>query len=263
VLRLDDRLVAEEVRIEIRRMALIGFRDEVILPNRARFQRSFIGSGASIKRNRERERSGSIASIPSVLLIPTQSTSATRPAFSQRLSSFSFGQLAAEVATGGTSPTITAKNIRRQMLAVLASLLTGDQRQEEIDNLWICLRIGVQGKERRSSVDAIERMQEEVGQRLSEDNSPGSFTPASTALPGQSEGSNLTAIDEKKVFVEQAMRERSQTMASAISSNSSNGISAPPMRAGRSLSMGEIVPVKKKRGFLSMRRRKSKNEGTS
>ncbi|KAI5481398.1 HbrB-like family protein [Pseudohyphozyma bogoriensis] len=148
----DGRRLREEGRIDVRKLALIGFRDHLILPHITRITLLFSElyesrpssrapsppsqtSGNSPQRHRTQPSYASNAST----LVPEASatTNSLHPAGAGATLRPPPG------ATSLPSASQAANARRRQMVAVCASLLTDDARQHELDELLRIMRSGV------------------------------------------------------------------------------------------------------------------------
>ncbi|KAM0748709.1 hypothetical protein T439DRAFT_349406 [Meredithblackwellia eburnea MCA 4105] len=169
VLRCDERLKAAvgatyregrsargEQRIDVRQLALLGFRDQLVHPQFDRILDLFRG----LYESRPSSRRPSEPDFEGVSRQPSRSPRRTPPPHRPSAQSFTSSGTHATLVPfyspssslrpptstapgGGPSSAQAANNRRRQMIAILAGLLTADERQDEIDTLLSHMRATV------------------------------------------------------------------------------------------------------------------------
>ncbi|KAK4701973.1 hypothetical protein P7C70_g4252, partial [Phenoliferia sp. Uapishka_3] len=142
----EGRTLNAEGRIDVRRLALAGFRDQLIHPQYHRILHLFRELYDSRPPSRQPSRPSSPPNTsPSAYQpTPSQSSSGLHPTPAPTVSTSPSNQGSTLHPPQGPLASVQAANARRrQMIAVLASLLTGDERQHEIDNLLSQMRAGL------------------------------------------------------------------------------------------------------------------------
>lgn len=135
----EGRTAQAEGRIDVRSLALIGFRDQLIHPQFHRIVYLF----------HELYESRPPSRVPSRPSSPSHSSTGppSAPPLSTNNSSHSTSLQPPPTSSSGLLGTLAsvqaANSRRRQMVAILASLLTGDERQEEMDTLLSHMRAGL------------------------------------------------------------------------------------------------------------------------